>query len=85
MVKNHSDSKRENPVPPHGLLFLISCNGSFICTIAHTSAFVTPVVEQWLEEIAQWVHHEGSIWHLAPSPNTVRDGLVVFFLLLFIC
>ena len=28
--------------------------------IAHTSAFVTPVVEHWLERgIAQWVHHEG--------------------------
>ena len=26
--------------------------------IAHTRAFVTPVVEHWLErEIAQWVHH----------------------------
>ena len=26
--------------------------------IAHTTAFVTPVVEHWLErEIAQWVHH----------------------------
>ena len=32
--------------------------------IAHTTAFVTPVMEHWLErEIAQWVHpHEGSIW-----------------------
>ena len=31
--------------------------------IAHTTAFVAPVVEHWLErEIAQWVHpHEGSI------------------------
>ena len=30
--------------------------------ITHTMAFVTPVVEHWLErEIAQWVHHEGSI------------------------
>ena len=30
--------------------------------IAHTTAFVTPVVEHWLErEEAQWVHHEGSI------------------------
>ena len=30
--------------------------------IEHTTAFVTPVVEHWLErEIAQWVHpHEGS-------------------------
>ena len=26
-------------------------------SIAHTTAFVTPVVEHWLErEIAQWVH-----------------------------
>ena len=26
--------------------------------IAHTTAFVTPVVEHWLErDIAQWVHH----------------------------
>ena len=30
--------------------------------ITHTTAFVTPAVEHWLErEIAQWVHHEGSI------------------------
>ena len=30
--------------------------------ITHTTTFVTPVVEHWLErEIAQWVHHEGSI------------------------
>ena len=30
--------------------------------IAHTMAFVTPVVEHWLERaIAQWVHNEGSI------------------------
>ena len=30
--------------------------------ISHITAFVTPVVEHWLErEIAQWVNHEGSI------------------------
>ena len=30
--------------------------------IEHTTAFVTQVVEHWLErEISQWVHHEGSI------------------------
>ena len=30
--------------------------------ILHTTAFVTPVVEHWLErEIAQWVRHKGSI------------------------
>ena len=61
MVKDHLDSERGNPLLPHGLLFLINSKGSFICTIphrlAHTTAFVTPVMEYWLEqEIAQWVH-----------------------------
>ena len=43
MVKDHSDSERGRPLPPHG--------------ITHTTAFVTPVVEHWLErEIAQLVH-----------------------------
>ena len=61
MVKDHSDSEKGNPLLPHGLLFPINSKGSFICTfpdrIAHTTAFVTPVVEHWLErDIAQWVH-----------------------------
>ena len=62
----HTQSKREyeNPLlSVHGLVFPISNKGSFICIIlyriSHTMAFVTPVVEHWLEqEIAQWVHHE---------------------------
>ena len=39
--------------------------------IAHTNAFVTPVVEHWMEqEIAQWIHHEGSIRRpIAPWVN----------------
>ena len=53
MVKDHSDSERGNPLPPHGLLFSISSNGFFICIIldmiTHTTAFVTPVVQHWLE------------------------------------
>ena len=36
MVKDHSDSERANLLPPHGLLFPISSNGSFICTIPQT-------------------------------------------------
>ena len=40
--------------------------------IVHTMAFVIPVMEHCLEqEIAQWVHHEGSIqWPIAPWANT---------------
>ena len=33
MVKDHSDTERGNPRPPHGLLFPISSKDSFICTI----------------------------------------------------
>ena len=33
MVKDHSDSERGNPLPPHRLLFPINSKGSFIRTI----------------------------------------------------
>ena len=62
MVKDHSDSEKGNPLPPHRLLLSINSTGFFYMhhltdRIAHTTAFVTPVVEHWLErEIAQWVH-----------------------------
>ena len=37
MVRDHSDSERENPLPPRGLLFMINSKGSFIfCTIPQT-------------------------------------------------
>ena len=68
MVNDHTDSERGNPLPPHGQLFTISNNYFFLNVhhptdrITHTTAFVIPVVEDWLErEIAQLVHHEGSI------------------------
>ena len=67
MVKDHTNSERGNPLSPHGLLFQFSSKGSFYMhhptdRITHTRSFVTPVVEHWIErEIAQWVHHEGSI------------------------
>ena len=43
--------------------------------VAHTTAFVTPVVENRLEqEIAQWVHQEGSIheWMLFPRLREIQ-------------
>ena len=40
MVKDHSDSERGNPLPPHGLLFPISSKGSFICTIPQTGQHI---------------------------------------------
>ena len=53
MVKYHSDSERGNPLPPQGFFYMHHPTDR----ITHTTAFVTPVVEHWLErEIAQWVH-----------------------------
>ena len=36
MFKDHSDSEKGNPLPPHRLLFPINSKGSFICTIPQT-------------------------------------------------
>ena len=53
MVNDHSDSERGNPQPPHRLLFPISRKFFYMHhptdRITHTTAFVTPVVEHWLE------------------------------------
>ena len=38
MVKDHSDSEKGNPLPPHRLLFPINSKGSFICTIPHSDS-----------------------------------------------
>ena len=66
----------------HGLLFPISSKLSFYMhhptdCIVHTMVFVIPVMEHWLEqEIAQWVHHEGSIRQpFIPSAYT-KSGLL---------
>ena len=36
MVKDHSDSEKGNPLPPHRLLSSINSKGSFICSIPQT-------------------------------------------------
>ena len=60
----------------HGPLFPISSKGSFICTIPDSIVLsMTFVMEHWLYwEIAQWVHHEGSIWWpITPWINTTME------------
>ena len=36
MVKDHSDSEKGNPLPPHEVLFPINSKDYFICTITQT-------------------------------------------------
>ena len=47
MVKNHSDSKRGNPLSP---LYGLFCVHHSIDRIVHTMAFFIPVVEHWLKQ-----------------------------------
>ena len=47
MVKDHSDSEKGNPLPPHRLLFPINSKGSFICTIPQTGYHIPrPLLHQ---------------------------------------
>ena len=47
--------------------------------ITHTTAFVTPVVEHWLErEIAQWVHSVMTNARVRVS-DEISAGVSVFF------
>ena len=50
MVKDHSDSEKGNPLPPHRLLFPIDSNYPMhhpTDRIAHTTAFVTSLHQSW--------------------------------------
>ena len=66
MVKNHTDKERK-PATATWATLSDWQQGVFYMhhptyRMTHTTAFGTPVVEHWLErEIAEWVHHEGSI------------------------
>ena len=46
--------------------------------MVHTTIFVTPVVEHWLErEIARWVHHEVLIRRsIAPRANALPRNYI---------
>ena len=65
MVKDHSDSEKETLYICYSFLLAARGHLNFYMhhpteRIIHTMAFVTPVVELWMEyKIAQWVHHEG--------------------------
>ena len=55
--------------------------------IAHTTAFVTPVVEHWLErEIAQWVHpmkdrsDDPSHHELRPFPIIIMIIIIIIII-----
>ena len=62
MVTDYSDGETRNLLPSQQVLLFHIYVHHPTDRIVHTTAFVTPVTEHWLEqEIAQWIHHEGLI------------------------
>ena len=46
LVKDHSDSEKGNPLPPHRLLLSINSKGSFISTIPHRITHTRPLLHK---------------------------------------
>ena len=90
MVKNHSDNK-ETCCWHMGSSFWSAAKLLYMHhptdRIAHTTAFVTPVVEHWLEwEISQMVHHEGLVrWPTAPWTDTLPWSYILLPWYIIIC
>ena len=82
MVKDQSDSEGETRYHHMGYSFWLAARvllyaSPHIFNITHTTVFVTPVAENWLErEIVLWVDHEGSIRRpIAPWANALTTEL----------
>ena len=85
MVKDHSDSERGNPLPPHGLLLPISSKGSFICTIPQTHCtyhgicYTSRGALAGTRNSSMGPPHEGSIQRpIAPWANALTTELQHF-------
>ena len=68
MVKDHSDSEKGNPLPPHRLLFLISSRGALAGT--KNSSMGPPYEGSIRQPIAPWANALTMELHLAPLLNS---------------
>ena len=61
IVKDHSDSERGNPLPPHSLLLSINSKGSFIGTIPQTGSEHMEdklIIKHWLKDLKSGTMYE---------------------------
>ena len=83
MVKYHSDSERGNLLLPHGLLFPINSNSSFICTIPQTGLHIPRRLlhQSWVHHMMDrsdnQSHHEQKLLPTSCSPDRWRGQLVI--------
>ena len=82
MVKDHSDSERGNPLPPHGLLFSIN-NKDFLYAPSHRQdntyhslCYTSREALAGMRNSSTGPFHEGSIRRpIAPYTNTLTREL----------
>ena len=73
MVKDHSDSEKGNPLPPHMLLFPINSKGYFICTylgLCYTSR----------EALARTRHSSMGSYHFPGEHRPVKQMLISVYI-----
>ena len=83
MVKDHSDSKKENLLSPHGLLFPISSKGSFIYASSYRQdntyqglCYTSCRALAGMRNSSMGLPHEGSIRRpIAPWANALTTEL----------
>ena len=80
MVKDHSDSERRNPLPPHRLLFSFSSKGSFICirqdNTYHRLCYTSRGALAGMRNSSMGPPHEGLIRRpIAPWVNALTTEL----------
>ena len=69
MVKDHSDSEKGNPLPPHRILLSINSKGSFICN-GSTPWRIDPTTHRTMSE--------RSTSELRPAPTPYIQNKVYF-------
>ena len=62
MVKDHSDSEKGNPQPPHRLLLSINSKSSFICTIPQTYSYMASDRSFSVDPAAVWAIFRSNQW-----------------------
>ena len=83
MVKDHSDSERGNPLPPHGLLFLIMVYHSQVGHFkTHNNAkhYNPRYVRFFSLSISRYIIHRYIILKLTTMKNTITLGMCGFSL-----
>ena len=75
MVKDHSDSEKGNPLPPHGLVSPISSKVSFICIIPQTGWHIPRLLlhQSWSTGWNEKQLNGSTPWRIDPTTHRTMN------------